>query len=148
MAKIERKVYKVEEDLKLYMHPLARWNKQLPLPNLEEITDPLQALRALSYHNQFVKYFNESFKLPPQYKNDSGYPTYCHLFLMANVHGTNWDGTGLLLTSHNADLGRVFHFALCKHEKTEEGHNPNHGRGWHPGHCKHCNMDMTVDSGD
>lgn len=38
--------------------------------------------------------------------------------------------------------------AVCEHEKTEEGHNPNHSRGWHPGHCKKCGMDMSVDSGD
>lgn len=141
---VKRKRWVVEEDLKPYMHPLTPWNKQLVLPNLEEILDPKKALVALAGSRAYPKFYDSGFKLP----KPSGYSTYAKLFLHANSDGSAWDGSGLVLTHHNTDVGRVFKFALCVHEKTEEGHNPNHGRGWHPGHCVKCGMDMTVDSGD
>lgn len=146
---VKNRVYKVEVDLLPYMNPLTPWNKQLPLPNLELVSDPMEGLRLISWHNQWVKHYNAGFKVPRQNpKYDPGFSTYCHLFLMANMDGSSWKGSGLLVTSHNTDHGRVFKFALCAHEKTTEGHSPNPGRGWHPGHCKLCGMDMTVDSGD
>lgn len=146
---LPRKIYKVEEDLKPYLHPLQPWNQQVPLPNLKLVTDPAEALRLLARHSQCVKYYNAAVKLPFEYaRTPSNYPEYVNLYLMSNIDGRSWNGTGVLLTSNEYPNPRVFTFALCLHEKTEEGHRPNHGRGWHPGHCKHCNMDMTVDSGD
>lgn len=89
--------------------------------------------------------YNLAFKLPGEQ-----YSTYCTAFLSSTAMGGSgsWDGSGVLLEMHNSTKPRVFKFALCVHEKTEDGHSPNHGRGWHPGHCKHCGLDMTVDSGD
>lgn len=62
------------------------------------------------------------------------------------------DGEGFALyygynDKHEA-VGCAVKFAICKHKKTEEGHQPNHMRGWHPGHCELCGLDMSVDSGD
>lgn len=144
MARVERKSYQPAEDMVPYLHPLTPWNKQVQLPNLEEITDPVLALKMIAWHKQYHHYYNAAVKIPGE-----THSTYVNLYLMvANSMFGGWDGTGLVVTCHNSDVGRVFKFALCLHEKTEEGHSPNHGRGWHPGHCKHCNMDMSVDSGD
>jgi hypothetical protein len=142
-----RKVYRIEEDLKPYLHPFQPWGQQIALPNLVEITDPLEALREIGYRKQQGAY-NTAAKLPPRNpKFPSQYPEYCNLYAGWRSGGA-WDGTGILLTTNEHPGNRVFKFALCVHEKTEEGHHPNHSRGWHPGHCKHCNMDMSVDSGD
>lgn len=54
------------------------------------------------------------------------------------------DGGGMVLYYP----GKAAVFAVCNHQKTEEGHRPNHMRGWHPGHCALCGIDMSVDSGD
>jgi hypothetical protein len=137
-----RKHYKIAEDMKPYLHPLQAWNTQQIMPNLQEITDPLEALRLIGWSTPNVDYYNAAVMLPNQ-----RFPTYCKLFLNSVPGGSGWDGSGLILTK-DYPQPKIFTFALCKHEKTEEGHNPNHGRGWHPGHCKHCNMDMSVDSGD
>lgn len=143
-----RKVYEVAVDLKPYLHPLQPWGKQGLLPNLEEITDLAAAIREIAGRRQRAESHNWAAMLPDRVPGySSGYPTYVQLYA-GWTSGGAWDGTGILVTHHNTDVGRVFRFALCKHEKTEEGHNPNHGRGWHPGHCRLCNMDMTVDSGD
>lgn len=78
------------------------------------------------------------------------YPEYVTVFHNAVPMGTAPDGSGYILFPDWRDGGRavVYSFAICLHEKTEEGHKPNHSRGWHPGHCKHCNLDMSIDSGD
>jgi len=140
------KSYKFEEDGKPYFHPYTPWGSQLPLPHLEEITDPAEALFAIAVTNHLDgQPYNLAFKQPGR-----PYSTYCTAFLSPTPMGGSgsWNGAGVLLEMHNSTKPRVYRFALCKHEKTEEGHSPNHGRGWHPGHCKHCGMDMTVDSGD
>lgn len=144
-----RKIYKVEEDLKPYLFPLVgAWKAELfgRLPNLEEITDMLEAVKAIS-SRKYVDYYNSAVLLPTKYN------TYEHRLHYVSVYttyksGGNWDGVGYVVTTNEWPDARVFKFQLCIHEKTEEGHRPNHTRGWHPGHCKHCNMDMTVDSGD
>lgn len=141
-----RKHYVFEEDGKPYFHPFTPWATQKVLPNLEEITDPAEALFAIAVTNfREGQPYNLACKLP-----GSKYSTYCKAFLRSTPMGgrQSWDGSGVLLEMHNSTKPRVFRFALCKHEKTEDGHSPDHGRGWHPGHCKHCNLDMTVDSGD
>jgi hypothetical protein len=146
-----RKSYSVEEDLKPFMFPLTNaWDmsKIARLPNLEEVTDPKEALIAINRRRQQHQYYNSAFNLPSgNPKWPERYLTYAKLYTEW-TSGGGWDGVGYVVTSHNTDEGRVFKFTMCKHEKTEEGHSPNHGRGWHPGHCKHCGMDMTVDSGD
>lgn len=142
-----RKVYEVAVDLKPYLHPLQPWRQQQQLPNLEEITDLKVALKEIGWRRQRVEHYNWATMLPPDARGyQSPYPGYVNLYA-GWVSGGGWDGTGIILTT-NEHENRVFRFALCKHEKTEEGHNPRPGRGWHPGHCKLCNMDMTVDSGD
>lgn len=136
--------YKFAEDGKPFFHPYTPWATQLVLPNLEEITDPAKALFAIAVTNALCPAPHDlAFKMPGR-----PYSTYCTAFLASTPGGGGWDGSGVLLTMHNTTTPRVFEFAICKHEKTEEGHSPNHGRGWHPGHCKHCGMDMLVDSGD
>ena len=141
---MQRKHYTVEVDMKPYLYPLQAWNQQIPLPNLVEVTDPKEALRLIRWYNANTNYYNAAIKLP-----DRQYSTYCKLFLASTPMGgtTSWNGSGIFMT-HDYPDPRIFKFALCLHEKTEEGHSPNHNRGWHPGHCKHCGMDMTVDSGD
>lgn len=138
-----RKHYVLKEDMAPYLHPLKPWNQQQELPNLEEITDPLEIVRWVALRlKPNTDYYNAGVKLPGRQ-----YSTYCTLFLDSQPGGGGWGGGGMVLT-HDYPTPKAFRFALCKHEKTEEGHNPNHGRGWHPGHCVKCNMDMTVDSGD
>lgn len=139
---MSRKRYIVAEDMKPYLHPLQGWNQQEILPNLKEITDPLEALREINWSKANIDYYNAAVMLP-----NERFPKYCKLFLKSTPMGGGWDGSGIILANYYPQP-KVFSFALCVHEKTEEGHNPNHGRGWHPGHCKHCGMDMTVDSGD
>ena len=114
------------------------------LPNLEEVTDPATALFEIAVSRALCPApYNLAFKMPGE-----RYSTYCVAFLRSTPGGGGWDGSGVLLSMHNTMKPRVFKFALCQHEKTEEGHRPDHGRGWHPGHCRHCGMNMTVDSGD
>jgi hypothetical protein len=138
--------YVFAEDGKAYFHPYTPWAHQEILPNLEEIIEPADALFQIAVTNALDDApYNLAFKMPGEH-----YATYCKVFLRSTPMGSrkSWDGSGVLLTMHNSTKPRVFKFALCKHEKTEEGHRPNQGRGWHPGHCKHCGMDLTVDSGD
>lgn len=137
-----RKRYVIAEDMVPYLHPLRAWNQQEILPNLEQITDPLEALRLIGWAKANVDYYNAAVKLPGE-----RFSSYCNLFTNGTPGGGGWDGSGVLLI-RDYPQPRIFRFALCKHEKTEEGHKPNPGRGWHPGHCKHCGMDMSVDSGD
>jgi hypothetical protein len=134
-----------EEDGKPYFHPYTPWGAQQVLPNLEEVTDPAAALFEIAVSKALQNApYNLAFKMPGE-----TYSKYCTAFLRGLPGGgTAWDGSGVLIEMHNSMKPRVFKFALCKHEKTEEGHTPNHGRGWHPGHCKHCGLNMTVDSGD
>lgn len=148
MHKPPMKHYVVAEDLRPYLHPLQPWGQQAPLPNLEEITDPKEALREIAWSKANVDYYNAAVMLPPKHPaHPNKFPEYCDLFLKSTPMGGGWDGSGIILTTNEGEP-RVFRFALCNHEKTEQGHSPNHGRGWHPGHCKHCGMNMTVDSGD
>lgn len=146
-----RKVYKVEEDLKPYLFPLTNaWKAELfqRLPNLEEVSDPAIAIWEIACRRP-VDHYNSAVLLPPRNPEyPSRYLEYATVYC-GWKSGGGWDGTGVVVTT-NEGYGkcRVFKFALCLHEKTEEGHQPNHGRGWHPGHCKHCGMDMSVDSGD
>lgn len=140
------KSYKFDQDGAPSFHPFSPWGKLAPLPNLEEITDPEKALFEIAVsHALCPDIYNLAFNMP-----GNSYSTYCTAFLRSTPMGGNgsWDGAGVLLSMHNTIKPRVFKFALCKHEKTEEGHSPNHNRGWHPGHCRLCGMDMTVDSGD
>lgn len=141
------KTYTLAEDGKPYFFPLQPWGSQQPLPNLVEITDPLEALREINWSKANIDYYNLAVKVPNKTGSPKPFPTYTKLFLKSTPMGGGWDGSGILLTN-DYPQPRVFRFALCLHEKTEEGHSPNHSRGWHPGHCKHCNMDMSVDSGD
>jgi hypothetical protein len=140
------KHYTFEEDARPYFHPYTPWGQQQLLPNLEEITDPAEALFEIAVTNALEGAPHDlAFNQPGR-----PWSAYCTVFLRGTPMGSSksWDGSGVLLEMHNSTKPRVYRFALCKHEKTEEGHKPNHGRGWHPGHCKHCGMDMTVDSGD
>lgn len=133
------------EDGKPYFHPFSPWNALQPLPHLKEITDPAKALFEIAVTKALHPApYDLAFKMPGEQ-----FSRYCTAFLRGLPGGgTAWDGSGALLTMHNTMTPRVFKFALCKHEKTEEGHSPNPGRGWHPGHCKHCGLNMSVDSGD
>ena len=74
------------------------------------------------------------------------------IYFLDAGQGGGLTGEGVVLYSEGWESGmekfKAATFAICKHEKTEEGHMPNHQRGWHPGHCKHCGLDMSVDSGD
>lgn len=137
-----RKHYKVSEDLIPYLHPLTPWNKQAVLPNLTLLTDPLEALRRINWAKANIDYYNAGVKIPGE-----TFSTYCKLFTCSTPGGGGWDGSGVIMTNDYPNP-TVYTFALCLHEKSEEGHSPNHNRGWHPGHCAHCNMDMSVDSGD
>jgi hypothetical protein len=128
--------------------PMGRREALAALPNLREITDPLEAIREISWSKPCLDHHDFRTLLPPKNPNyPNRHPTYVKLYLKSTPMGGGWDGRGVLI-SDDYPQPRVFTFALCKHEKTEEGHNPRPGRGWHPGHCKLCNMDMTVDSGD
>lgn len=139
-----KKRYVFAEDGKPFFHPYSAWEALAPLPNLEEITDPAQALFEIACTSALCPApYNLAFKMP-----GDRYPNYCKAFLRSTPMGGGWDGSGVLLTMHNTTRPRVFSFALCLHEKTQEGHSPNPGRGWHPGHCRYCGMNMTVDSGD
>lgn len=133
------------EEGKPYFHPYSPWASLKPLPNLEEITDPMAALFAIAVTKALSPAPHDlAFQIPGE-----RWPKYCTAFLRGLPGGgTAWDGSGVLLEMHNSTTPRVYKFALCKHEKTEDGHTPNHGRGWHPGHCRHCGLNMSVDSGD
>lgn len=137
--------YVFTEDAKPYFHPYSPWKQLAVLPNLKEIADPEKALFAIAVTKALHPApYDLAFHKPGDL-----YPKYCTAFLRGLPGGgTAWDGSGVLLEMHNSTKPRVFKFALCKHEKTEDGHSPNHGRGWHPGHCRHCGLNMTVDSGD
>lgn len=137
------KTYKIEEDLKPYLHPLQPWGQQAVLPNLEEITDPTEALKHISWSHANIDYYNAAVMLPGKQ-----YPTYCKLFTNPTPMGgtKSWDGSGLIMTK-DWPTPRVFKFALCQHKKRASP-DARPDRGWHPGICEKCGMDMTVDSGD
>jgi hypothetical protein len=139
-----RKSYNFQEDGKSYFYPYTPWATQAVLPNLVEVTDPARALFELAISKPLCPApYGLAFKIPGEQ-----YASYCTAYLRSTPGGGGWEGSGVLLSMHNSLKPRVFTFALCLHEKTEDGHSPNHNRGWHPGHCALCGMDMSVDSGD
>jgi hypothetical protein len=136
------------EDYQPYIGKLG--NERLaPLPNAEDV-DPLEFLNNLASGGHGMTPVWGYALLP-----DGGRPQWTQFFLttymMSGCDGGGYAvtyGAGKLIEGTYQCAPIVRRFAICKHEKTEEGYRSNHERGWHPGHCKLCGYGMSYDSGD
>jgi hypothetical protein len=68
-------------------------------------------------------------------------------YFLNHTQGGAHDGTGYAMV-WGTPGGKIFKFAICKHNKTGSRTREQEIRGWHPGRCSRCGLDLSVDSGD
>lgn len=127
---------------------------KLCLPNIKEITDAQEALNLINYTsaaeknkvNTPYRFRIRNFDLPRNGVQTHETCWYPKIFLNSGGMGSNFDGSGVILTSGYQGKGKVYTFAMCEHMWDESG--ANHSRGWHPKVCTKCGFDASIDSGD
>lgn len=121
---------------------------QLMLPNVKEIQNPLDILKAIAGNNKLVKspYRFKVFEYDPPLDTGQKWIStwYPKIFLNLNGMGSRFDGSGTILVAGHPP--RAFTFHMCEHSWDESG--ANHSRGWHPKVCTKCGFNASIDSGD
>lgn len=121
---------------------------EIALPNVKEITDPVEALRSIAGSRKMAPqtyHFLIRALDPPIGHQTREVCYYPKIFTNSKGMGSQFDGTGVILTG-NSGKPKAYSFAICEHEWDESG--ANHNRGWHPMICKKCGFDASIDSGD
>lgn len=127
-------------------------NGKLALPNVEEVTDPVEGLNHIARASNTLKSEVKVYQMrvqnfdPPRGGVQTNEVTYYpKIFLNGKGMGGSFDGSGAMLVG-GYPKSRVFTFFMCDHDWDESG--ANHNRGWHPKRCKKCGFDASIDSGD
>lgn len=134
---------------------ILRSDGKLCLPNVEEITNPGDALMCIASTShtlnvtvEMTYYFLiRHLQKPTKYGLTKEVCWRPKIFLNARGMGGQFDGSGVILAHSGGSVPtRAYTFHMCKHEWDESG--ANHSRGWHPAICTKCGFDASIDSGD
>lgn len=112
----------------------------LPFPFFQPISHQDFLNKIASGGSWFIPKFGRA-----RLHGETGYTSWT-MFYINVTQGSELDGTGILVR-YDTKRPLTGRFAICQHKIVlDVGADPSHG--WRPGRCEHCNLDMTVDSGD
>ena len=131
------------------LESILKSDGKIALPNVKEITDPAEGLRAIAGSRKLqdspYHFLIRTFDPPLNGVQTREVTYYPKIFTNSAGMGSRFDGSGVILVGSHPKA-KVFTFAFCEHEWDESG--ANHNRGWHPKRCTKCGFDASIDSGD